>query len=229
LLLNPDTVVEEDTFIKCIRFMDEHPEAGAMGVKMLDGKGNFLPESKRSFPTPTVAFYKAFGLSRLFPRSKTFARYHLGHFSENETHEVEVLSGAFMFIRKSAIDKAGLLDENFFMYGEDIDLSYRIVKAGYKNYYFAGTRIIHYKGESTKKGSMNYVRLFYQAMIIFAQKHFSGQKAGLYIFMLKVAIYLRAAFSIAARLARRLLLPALDTLLIYAGMIFPEELLAKQH
>jgi len=178
LLLNPDTVVEEDTFIKCIRFMDEHPEAGAMGVKMLDGKGNFLPESKRSFPTPTVAFYKAFGLSRLFPRSKTFARYHLGHFSENETHEVEVLSGAFMFIRKSAIDKAGLLDENFFMYGEDIDLSYRITQGGYKNYYFAESNIIHYKGESTKKSSVNYVFVFYRAMIIFAKKHFllSGRK-----------------------------------------------------
>ncbi|MBA3648558.1 MAG: glycosyltransferase [Chitinophagales bacterium] len=220
LLLNPDTVVEEDTFLKCLHFMDEHSATGALGVKMLDGKGNFLRESKRSFPTPEVAFYKAFGLSVLFPRSKLFARYHLGHLPENKTSEVEVLSGAFMFIRKAALNKAGLLDEDFFMYGEDIDLSYRIVKAGYKNFYVADTRIIHYKGESTRKGTMNYVRLFYQAMIIFAQKHFSRQKAGVYIFLLKVAIYLRAVISLMSGLLKQLLLPAMDIAVIYSGMIF---------
>ena len=219
LLLNPDTIVEEDTFEKCLQFMKNHPEAGALGVKMLDGKGNFLPESKRSFPTPAVAFYKAFGLSRLFPGSKTFARYHLGFLSKEETHEVDVLSGAFMFIRKEALVKAGPLDESFFMYGEDIDLSYRIIKAGYKNFYFAGTRIIHYKGESTRKGTMNYVRMFYQAMIIFAQKHFSAKKAGPYIFMLKVAIYLRAAMSVLSRIVKKILLPLCDAIAIYIGMI----------
>ncbi len=219
LLLNPDTVVEEDTFVKCIQFMESHPDAGAMGVKMLDGKGNFLPESKRGFPSPAVAFYKAFGLSKLFPKSKIFGRYHLGFLAENETHEVDVLAGAFMFIRKTALDKAGWLDPTFFMYGEDIDLSYRIVKAGYKNYYFADTRIIHYKGESTKKGTMNYVRMFYQAMIIFAQKHFSNSGAGFYIFMLKVAIYLRAALSVFSAFIKRWSLPITDALTMYAGMI----------
>ncbi|MBX7109354.1 MAG: glycosyltransferase [Chitinophagales bacterium] len=219
LLLNPDTIVEEDTFEKCIQFMEAHPDAGALGVKMLDGKGNFLPESKRGFPTPSVGFYKAFGLSRLFPKSKTFGSYHLGYLSENETHEVDVLAGAFMFIRKTALDKAGWLDEAFFMYGEDIDLSYRIVKAGYKNYYFADTRIIHYKGESTRKGTMNYVRMFYQAMIIFAQKHFSSSGAGIYILMLKAAIYLRALLSVIYSVMHRWSLPVVDALTMYGGML----------
>jgi len=134
LLLNPDTVVEEDTFEKVIAFMDSHPDAGGLGVKMLDGKGNFLPESKRGLPTPSVAFYKIFGLSKLFPKSKTFGKYHLGFLDKDKTHEVDVLSGAFMLLRKTTLDKIGLLDETFFMYGEDIDLSYRIKLDDYKNY-----------------------------------------------------------------------------------------------
>ncbi|HVA98512.1 MAG TPA: glycosyltransferase family 2 protein, partial [Bacteroidia bacterium] len=147
LLLNPDTVVEEDTFQKIIAFMDKHQEAGGLGVKMLDGKGNFLAESKRGLPTPWVAFYKIFGLSKLFPKSKKFGKYHLGFLDNDKTNEVDVLSGAFMFLRKKVLDTIGLLDEAFFMYGEDIDISYRITLAGYKNYYFPETRIIHYKGE----------------------------------------------------------------------------------
>jgi len=139
LLLNPDTVVEEGTFRACVKFMDAHPDAGGLGVKMIDGSGNFLPESKRGFPSPAVAFYKAFGLSALFPKSKTFNHYHLGYLDDNETHEIEVLAGAFMLLRKTVLDKIGWLDEAFFMYGEDIDLSYRIVKGGYKNYYFPET------------------------------------------------------------------------------------------
>ncbi|HJN06291.1 MAG TPA: glycosyltransferase family 2 protein, partial [Bacteroidales bacterium] len=173
LLLNPDTVVEHNTFEKVISFMEGHPDAGALGVKMVDGSGNFLPESKRGLPTPSTAFYKMFGLSSLFPRSKRFARYHLGHLDNDQIHKVEILPGAFMLLRKSVLDKIGLLDESFFMYGEDIDLSYRIIKAGYYNYYYPETRIIHYKGESTKKGSVNYVLVFYNAMVIFAKKHFT--------------------------------------------------------
>ena len=133
LLLNPDTLVEEDTFEKVIKFMDDNPKAGGLGVKMVDGKGNFLPESKRSLPTPTVAFYKIFGLSSIFPKSKRFGKYHCGHLNKNKNHEIEILSGAFMLMRKEALDKIGLLDEDFFMYGEDIDLSYRIIKGGYKD------------------------------------------------------------------------------------------------
>lgn len=220
LLLNPDTVVEENTFQKITGFMDKHPEAGGLGVKMIDGKGNFLPESKRGLPTPWVAFYKMFGLSKLFPKSQKFGKYHLSYLSENEIHEVEILAGAFMLLRKTALDKVGLLDETFFMYGEDIDLSYRIILGGYKNYYFPETTIIHYKGESTKKGSLNYVKVFYNAMIIFARKHFSGGKAGFFAFIIHLAIYFRAFISILKRVFEKIYLPILDAVLIFVGFLF---------
>jgi O-antigen biosynthesis protein len=219
LLLNPDTVVEEDTFTKVIRFMDEHPLAGGLGVKMIDGKGNFLPESKRGLPTPWVAFYKMFGLSKLFPKSKKFGKYHLSYLDENKIHEVNVLAGAFMLLRKETLNKVGLLDETFFMYGEDIDLSYRITLGGYKNYYFPGTTIIHYKGESTKKGSLNYVKVFYKAMIIFAQKHFSGGKANAFSLLLNLAIWFRALLSVFRRIIDRIILPLLDATLIFTGFL----------
>lgn len=219
LLLNPDTLVEEDTFRKCLDFMDQHPEAGALGCKLLDGSGKFLPESKRGFPTPWVAFCKTFGLSTLFPKSPVFNRYHLGHLPEDETARVDVLAGCFMFIRKTALDKAGLLDEAFFMYGEDIDLSYRIQQAGFVNYYFPATKIIHYKGESTKKGTLNYVRTFYQAMIIFARKHFSGRRAGLFVLMLQGAIWFRAGLTLFRQLLGKVWLPALDAAVIYLGLV----------
>jgi GT2 family glycosyltransferase len=220
LLLNPDTVVEEDTFSKVVTFMDAHPDAGGLGVKMLDGKGNFLPESKRGLPTPSVAFFKIFGLSKLFPKSKTFGRYHLGFLDKDQTHQIEILSGAFMLMRKKALDKVGLLDETFFMYGEDIDLSYRIILGGYKNYYFPETRIIHYKGESTKKSSVNYVFVFYNAMVIFAKKHFSQNNAKLFSFLINIAIYLRAAAAIAIRFLKALALPLFDFLLALSGLLF---------
>lgn len=218
LLLNPDTIVEEDTFEKVLMFMDAHPEGGGLGVKMLDGKGNFLPESKRGLPTPMVAFYKIFGFSRLFPKSKTFGKYHLGFLSKDQIHEVDILSGAFMLLRKSALDKVGLLDEAFFMYGEDIDLSYRLVQGGYKNYYFPETRIIHYKGESTKKSSVNYVFVFYNAMQIFARKHFSQKNARTFSFFINIAIYLRAAAAIISRFAQKIILPFIDAIMLFGGI-----------
>jgi len=218
LLLNPDTVVEEDTFKKVISFMDEHPDAGGLGVKMIDGKGNFLPESKRGLPTPEVAFWKIFGFSTLFPKSQRFGRYHLGYLDDRKTHQIDVLSGAFMLMRKAALDKVGLLDEAFFMYGEDIDLSYRITKGGYKNYYFPETRIIHYKGESTKKSSVNYVFVFYNAMIIFAKKHFSQKNAKLFSAIINFAIYLRAGIAIFNRFVKRIFLPLTDASLIIGGI-----------
>lgn len=217
LLLNPDTVVEDDTFSKVVGFMDEHPEAGALGVKMLDGSGNFLPESKRGLPTPAAAAYKMFGLSKLFPRSKRFAYYHLGYLDENKIHEVEILAGAFMLLRKKVLDEIGLLDESFFMYGEDIDLSYRIIKAGYKNYYFPETRIIHYKGESTKKSSVNYVLVFYNAMVIFANKHFTDKNARAFTFIINIAIYFRAFLAILSRLWEKLMLPVFDAVAMIGG------------
>ncbi len=218
LLLNPDTLVEEDTFSKCIQFMDSHADAGGLGVQMIDGKGNFLPESKRGLPSPAVAFYKIFGLAALFPRSRVFGKYHLGYLDKNKTHEVDILSGAFMLMRKEVLDKTGLLDEAFFMYGEDIDLSYRIIKSGYKNYYFHDTRIIHYKGESTKKSSVNYVIVFYKAMIIFAAKHFSQNNARLFSFFINIAVYLRAGVALCNRFIKKMALPFADAILFFAGM-----------
>lgn len=215
LLLNPDTVVQEDSFKKCILFMDTHQDAGALGVKMIDGKGKFLPESKRSLPTPKVAFYKMFGFSTLFPKSKIFGQYHLGYLSNDEVHEVDVLSGAYMFIRKSVLDKIGYLDEEFFMYGEDIDLSYRITLAGYKNYYFPDTSIIHYKGESTKKTSVNYVFVFYRAMIIFAKKHYSQKNATLFSVLISFAIYIRAGISLVIRFFQKMHLFLMDMTVLY--------------
>jgi GT2 family glycosyltransferase len=220
LLLNPDTVVVEDTFEKVVAFMDQHPEAGGLGVKMIDGKGKFLPESKRGLPTPWVAFNKVFGLSALFPKSKVFGKYHLTFLDKDKIHQIDVLAGAFMLMRKEALDKVGLLDEEFFMYGEDIDLSYRITKEGYSNYYYPETTIIHYKGESTKKGSLNYVRMFYTAMIIFARKHFSKQYAGFFSFFIHLAIYFRAAIATASRMAKKLWLPLIDFILVFAGFFW---------
>lgn len=218
LLLNPDTLVEEDTFEKVIKFMDDHNDAGGLGVKMIDGKGFFLPESKRGLPTPEVAFYKMFGLARLFPNSKRFGKYHLTYLDKSETHEVDVLSGAFMLLRKTALDKVGLLDETFFMYGEDIDLSYRIQLGGFKNYYFPETQIIHYKGESTKKSSVNYVFVFYRAMVIFANKHFSTKNAKLLGILINLAIYFRASITLFTNFFKKGYLALLDFIAILGGL-----------
>lgn len=229
LLLNPDTVVEENTFEKTVAFMDAHQDAGALGVKMIDGRGHYLPESKRGIPTPWVSFCKMTGLTRFFSKSKLFARYYLGHLPENETNEVEILAGAFMLMRKVALDKSGLLDETFFMYGEDIDLSYRIIKEGYKNYYFADTQIIHYKGESTKKGSLNYVYIFYKAMVIFAEKHFSQNNAKLFGFFINAAIYLRASLAVFQRFIKSIAVPLLDAGVLFGGLYYIKEYWEHNH
>ena len=218
LLLNPDTVVEDDTFTKTIAFMDSHPDAGGLGVKMVDGKGRFLPESKRGLPTPMTAFYKIFGLSKLFPHSRRFSKYHLGYLDEDEINPVDILAGAFMLMRRATLDKCGLLDETFFMYGEDIDLSYRITLAGYKNYYFPETRIIHYKGESTKKTSVNYVLVFYKAMEIFAKKHFGQKRARLFSFVINFAIYFRAFLALVSQFIGKIYMPLLDAVIGYTGL-----------
>ncbi|HAO45573.1 MAG TPA: glycosyl transferase family 2 [Chitinophagaceae bacterium] len=210
LFLNPDTLVPEDCFHQCIRFLESKQNAAAVGVKMIDGTGRFLKESKRAFPSPLTSLYKLSGLSVLFPRSQTFARYHLGHLSENENHEVDVLAGAFMMIPRRLLDEVGSFDETFFMYGEDVDLSYRLQKAGCKNFYFSETSIIHFKGESTKRGSMNYVRMFYTAMSLFVKKHYSGTRASLFIFLIQVGILTRAFLAATASLLKKAGLPILD-------------------
>lgn len=214
LFLNPDTILSEDSIEKCLQFFSANKNAGAIGIHMIDGAGNFLKESKRAFPSPTTSLYKLSGLTRLFPHSETFARYHLGHLPERENHEVDVLAGAFMMMPKKVLDEIGNFDERFFMYGEDVDLSYRIQKAGYKNYYFAESTIIHFKGESTKRGSLNYVRLFYKAMNLFVKKHYSGSKAGLFIFLIQIAIMIRAFFSALGKLLNKIGLPILDACII---------------
>lgn len=172
LLLNPDTIVAEDTFVEFVEFMESHPDAGGCGAYMLRTDGSFALESRRGLPTPFVSFCKMSGLTSLFPKSRLFGRYYMRYLNEHEASEIEVISGAYMFLRRDALDKAGLLDEDFFMYGEDIDLSYRILKSGFRNY-FVPSPILHYKGESTEKSSYRYVHTFYQAMHLFFKKHYS--------------------------------------------------------
>lgn len=195
LFLNPDTIIPEDAFGSCINFLESQPGAGACGVHMIDGQGRYLPESKRGFPSPWVSFCKLSGLTALFPRSPLLARYYLGHLPASEVQEADALSGAYMLIKKEVLDKTGGFDERFFMYAEDIDLSYRIQQAGYKNYYFAHCTIIHFKGESTWR-DIRYVRLFYKAMVQFVQKHY-GRGSFLYVELLKGAIWLRSLLAFA--------------------------------
>ena len=219
LLLNPDTIIEEDTLQKIVTYMDADIEVGGLGVYMIDGKGEYLPESKRGFPSPETAFYKLFGLSKIFPRNKKFGKYHLSYLNPNAIHSVDVLSGAFMFLRKKVLDEIGLLDEDYFMYGEDIDLSYRIKKAGYKNIYFPNTKIIHFKGESTKKGSLNYIKVFYEAMIIFAQKHFGKSNASMMTILLRLAIYVRAAIALIQGITKKYIVLFADIFSICTGLL----------
>ncbi len=222
LFLNPDTIVPEDCFEKCLAFFKQHNNAGALGIRMIDGSGKFLKESKRAFPSPRTSLYKLSGLAKLFPQSKIFAKYHLGNLSETENHPVDVLAGAFMMLPKTVLTQVGSFDETFFMYGEDVDLSYRVQKATcaatgntYNNYYFAESTIIHFKGESTKKGSLNYVRLFYSAMSLFVKKHYSGSRATLFNILIQGGILIRAFVAYTAKFLQRIGLPLLDAAIIF--------------
>lgn len=173
-LINPDTIVEEDTFLELVNFMNTQPEVGLAGCKILNPDGTFQLACRRSFPTPWVAFTKIVGLSKLFPKSKLFARYNLTYLDENKSYEVDAVSGSFMFLRREIYDKIGGLDETFFMYGEDLDFCFRVKKAGYKVYYVHSTKIIHFKGESTKRSNIDELKHFYDAMRLFVRKHFSS-------------------------------------------------------
>lgn len=192
LFLNPDTILPEDCLEQCLRFFHSKDKAGALGIKMIDGSGSFLKESKRGFPSLFTSFCKLSGLITLFPSSKIFANYYLGQLPENENHEVAVLSGAFMMVSKKVLDKLGGFDETFFMYAEDIDLSYRIQKAGYLNYYFAESTILHFKGESTKKETLQYIQTFYGAMILFVKKHKGIFMSNAYASVIKAVIALKS-------------------------------------
>ncbi len=186
LFLNPDTLVPEDCFHKCLLFFDAHPGCGALGVRMIDGSGRFLRESKRSLPSAKFSFFKMSGLARLFPSSKLFAGYYAGHLAADKNNKTAVLAGAFMMLHKKALAATGGFDEAFFMYGEDVDLSYRVQGAGFENWYFSGTSIIHFKGESTQKLSPEYAVNFYGAMGYFVKKHYQEKKGQL--FFLNTAI-----------------------------------------
>ena len=189
LFLNPDTVVAERTVPGCIGYMDEHPDVGAVGVRMQYGDGRFALESRRSLPTPSVSFWHMIGFGRMFPRSRKFARYHLTYLDPAQDCPIEVISGAYMFVRKGVLDRIGGFDEAFFMYGEDIDLSYRIMQAGYVNHYLP-LPILHYKGESTIKTSYRYAKVFYDAMLIFFNKHFKSY-SGLFALMVRMVVGVR--------------------------------------
>jgi len=196
LFLNPDTVLPGTCLSECITFFKTHPDAGAVGVRMLDDKGKFLKESKRGLPSPSASFYKLFGLTAVFPGSETIAKYYQGHLPENENNPVEVLSGAFMMIKRTVFEKVKGFDETFFMYGEDIDLSLRISQLGYKNYYLGKISITHLKGGSTTYNK-KYVQEFYGAMNLFVKKHYKD-KSTPYRLFLHAGIGVRKMLSILA-------------------------------
>lgn len=215
LLLNPDTVLPEDSLSTCLEFMDKTPDAGAAGLRMIDGRGRYLPESKRGLPTPAAAFFRISGIYKLFPRSDFFNHYYHGNLDSSVVNEIEILTGAFMFIRRETLQKTGGLDESFFMYGEDIDLSYRISLAGYKNYYLPDPAIIHYKGESTRRSDINYVIHFYRSMIIFAAKHLKERGSGLFMALIRFAVLLRGLLSLIARGVRLIIPPLAEGIAVY--------------
>jgi GT2 family glycosyltransferase len=220
LFLNPDTLIPEDCLQKCLAFIAKHSQVGALGVRMLDGKGRFLPESKRSFPSPWISFWKLTGLSAMFPKSRIFNRYALGFLDEHKNHSVDVLAGAFMFVKKDLLVQLHGFDESYFLYGEDIDLSYRIKKAGYENMYFSETSIIHFKGESSGTASLSRVKYFYSAMQVFVQKHYESDSAKLLSFFLTLAIAVRGFLSALNRLLKPILLPLIDCLVVWVSLQF---------
>jgi GT2 family glycosyltransferase len=215
LLLNPDTMVEEETFTRCISFMDSHPDAGALGVRMINGKGRFLPESKRGLPTPRTAFFKITGLSGIFPKSGLINRYYLGNLDSMQTAEAAIISGAFMFLRGEAVASTGYFDEDYFLYGEDVDYSHRLLQAGFRNYYFPETSIIHFKGESTKKGDLDVFINFYRAMLIFVRKHLNNGKLKNFIFLIKTAIFISAGLTLLKQFGKKFFLPVTEGFIIY--------------
>ncbi|MBE2281072.1 MAG: glycosyltransferase [Ignavibacteriaceae bacterium] len=216
LLLNPDTLVEEDTFKKMVSFFDNTPGAGMAGCKILNPDGTLQLACRRGFPSPWASFCKVTGLSSLFPNSKFFAKYNLTYLDENQTYEVDAISGSFMMLTREAYEKIGGLDEIFFMYGEDLDYCYRIQNAGLKVYYVHTTQIIHYKGESTKRSSLNETKIFYDAMHIFVKKHFASSIPVLWL--LRVAIIIREVVAFAAK--KRLVFTALFLDLLFYNTAF---------
>jgi len=217
-LINPDTIVQEDTFSVLLKFMDEHPEAGAAGCKILNPDGSLQLACRRSFPTPWVAFTKISGLAYLFPKSRLFGRYNLTYLDPDAVSDVEAISGSFMLVRRETIDRVGLLDESFFMYGEDLDWCFRIRQGGWKIYYVPTTQIIHFKGESSKKSPFEQRRLFYEAMRLFVEKHFSKGKALVPSWLLILSIRIRTLLAFVSAAVRYLALPLFDWLIMTGAL-----------
>ena len=228
-ILNPDTLITEQCVTRLISFFEEHELAGGVGLRMLDGNGAYLPESKRGFPSPWVSFCKIFGLSSLFPKSSFWNGYYLGHFNDQEVQKVDVLSGACMCVRREILEQIGGFDEDYFMYGEDIDISYRIKKAGYQNYYLPEPNIIHYKGESTRKASFNYIKHFYRAMLIFSKKHLTPKMEFAYNLSIKSAIYFHGLLTFITSWIRRLSQPLLDASILIGSFLLSKFLWANYY
>lgn len=224
LFLNPDTVMPEDFFTKTIGYMDAHPEAGSIGPKLLDGKGQFAPDGKKSFPSLSVAIFKTTGINKVFSKSPYFNKYYAVHIGEDETAAVDVLSGCCMLVRTAVLPKiGGAFDEDYFMYCEDVDLSYRIQKAGYQNIYFPEATLIHYKGESTRKATLSYVRIFNEALSTFVRKHYSKGNAQLFTIFINIGIVLRAILGVVKQVLKVLRMPMFDALIMLGTLWFMKE------
>lgn len=220
VLINPDTIVQEDTFRVMLDFFKGNPDVGLAGCKILNADGTFQLPCRRSFPTPWVAFTKISGLSAVFPRSRWFGKYNLTYLNPDETYEVDAVSGSFMVISRDVYGKVGGLDETFFMYGEDLDWCYRVKQAGYKVYYVPATKIVHFKGESTRRSDIDEIKTFYRAMQLFVEKHFS--RSATVEVLLTTGIVLRAAVAFVAKAGQSLLLAAFDFVLVDLALIFGE-------
>ncbi len=223
LLLNPDTIVGEDTLRTMFDFMREHPEAGLAGCKLLNGDGSFQISCRRGFPSPWASFSKLFGLSRLFPKSPLFAQYNLTHLPVDQTYEIDALSGAFMLLSRQAYKATNGFDEDYFMYGEDLDLCFRTKKAGFKVFYVPTTATIHFQGESTKRSAINEINVFYEAMHIFVKKSYRSSR--IFSALLRLGIFLRTVIALLKKYRAVIGLVILDYLTVAAGVLLGSRLL----
>lgn len=229
LFVNPDTVMPEDFLQKMVGYMDQHPEAGSAGPKLIDGRGVYAPDGKKSFPSLSVAIFKTTGVNKIFSKSPYFNKYYAVHVAEDEVAEVDILSGCCMLVRHSVIKEVGgAFDEAYFMYCEDFDLCYRIQQAGYKNIYYPETTLIHYKGESTKKATISHVRIFNDALSTFVRKHYSKTNAGLFIMLINIGIVLRAILSVIKQVLKVLRMPLFDALILLGTLAFMTEFWVEQ-
>lgn len=229
LFVNPDTVMPEDFLTEMITYMDAHPEAGSIGPKLIDGKGQYAPDGKKSFPSLSVAIFKTTGINKIFSKSTYFNKYYAVHVGRDEVAAVDILSGCCMMVRHSLLPQiGGAFDEAYFMYCEDFDLCYRIQKAGYKNIYFPKTTLIHYKGESTRKATISHVRIFNDALSVFVRKHYSTTNARLFIMLINIGIVLRAVLSVVKQVLKVLRMPIFDALILLVTLWFMTEFWVEQ-